>query len=132
MSDILDENLIPKDYEFKFKTWPLFIWMPILIIGILFRVMHWPGSAALILGSSSVITVYSITSLTRLKGVNIFNNLLTGLCGIWIVVLLLGALLNNGHPYNIEGLIFFGIFFIPSYFIYELIFRLRLKKANKT
>jgi uncharacterized membrane protein YGL010W len=132
MNDILDEDLLEKDYQIKFKAWPIYIWLFILFIGILFYIMHWPGSSIMMIVPSAVLTAYTLSGLIRLKGKSTLNNVLTVLAIIWFLFFIWGMIFNNGHPFNLYGIAIYGSTVIVSFIFYEIIFRLKKRSAHKT
>ena len=127
MNDLLDEDLIEKQVEYRFWKWPVIVWLIILAIGLVCRLQHWPGRGVLINVSSASLWAYSISEWKALKGKNTLNNVACVLGILWLVFMVIGELFNNGHPYNKEGIIAFLILFVAFFIGYELV-----KKRNRT
>lgn len=131
MNDILDDDLISKDHEFDYRTWHFYVWIPLFIIGVLFKIMHWPGSSFLMLFPSAILVAHSVCCAMRFKGRNIHNNMLLAAGVLWTAYLIFGAFFNNANRFNFKGLMVYGIAFFLSFVFYEILFRFRLKKHLK-
>ena len=132
MSDILDENLFEDDqeYRFKFKLRPILIWSGFIVLGFLFKIMHWPGLVLLVVCPAGL-TAYSFSGLITLKGSNVLNNILSGLGIVWFLILIWGLIFNDGNPLNIYGIgVYLGTLLVFILF-YELMKWFRRRKSIK-
>ena len=93
----------------------------ILIIGIFFKIMHWPFANVLIVFNSAGLTAWLFTDFYFLKGKNIIVNILSIVSILWILIIIWGMFFNDGYPYNFEGFMFFLIIFIVYSLVYFLI-----------
>jgi hypothetical protein len=121
--DILDQNLVDEKHKTIFKIRPVIIWLVFLTIGLLFRILYWPGAGILILVSTAGLQAYCLNGFIKSKERNILNTILSILGLIWFVVMLGGIVFNNGHPYNIYGLGVYSVVFAIYFIIYYLIIR---------
>ena len=84
------------------------MWGVLLILGILFRIMHWPFSPIIIIISSGGLHAYCISGFVRPKVRNTLSTAISIIGVIWLVVLIDGSL------YNQRGLIIYVMtFYIP-------------------
>ncbi len=113
MNTILDKDFVKTNNTYKTKTLTTIIWATILLIGIIFRIIDWPGYNTLqIIGASGLIA-YNLSGFIRLKGKNMLNNIMSLLSIVWIIYIISGIFFNDGHPLNFYGLIMhFTIFII--------------------
>lgn len=126
MNDLLDDNLTFKQaYTYQFKRWPVLVYGGIVAIGILFRLQHWPFASYLIITGSAALTAYSINGLTTLRGRDPLNLVLSILGIIWFVIMILGMLLNDGHPYNEKGVFVYAIVFLVVFVSCAILKRIR-------
>lgn len=127
-NNILDEHLINDNLERKFHKRPIFIWLTLLIFGILFKVMLWPGSTILIITSTAGLQAYCLNGILKSNGRNTLNITLSILGSIWFIIMVGGMLFNHGHPYNKNGVGFYFVVLVIYFFIYFLL--LNRKKAS--
>lgn len=128
--EILDQEFVdPKNQAF-FKTRPVLIWGIVLILGLLFKVMHWPFASVLIIISPAGLQAYCINGFIKPNERNTLNTILSGAGMIWLITLIWGMLFNNGHPYNENGLKVYVVIFTVFFIIYYFIFRAKKNKLN--
>ncbi|MEO9531410.1 MAG: hypothetical protein ABJG68_13995 [Crocinitomicaceae bacterium] len=123
MDEILDNE--PQSEQNNFKLRAIYIWLSVLVLGILFKLMHWPGNAILIILSTAGLQAYCFNWF--LKNKNQFNSVVSILGLVWLLVLIWGIFFNGGHPYNIVGLAIYGIVFSLYFIVYYLIFKTKSK-----
>lgn len=132
MDDILDDNLVfTKGYTYRFKLWPVLVYGGMVAIGILFRLMHWPFASILIVTCSAALTAYAINGLTTLKGKDTFNLVMSILGILWFVIMIMGMLLNDGHPYNEKGVFIYLISFLVVFVSCAVLKRIRFRMGEK-
>jgi hypothetical protein len=128
--DILDQEIVDQKNQTLFKTRPIIIWGIVLIIGLLFRVLHWPFASVLIIISPAGLQAYCINGFLKPKERNALNTILSGAGMIWLIALIGGMLFNDGHPYNENGLKVYVVTFTVFFILYYFIYRAREKKLN--
>lgn len=126
--NILDKDLINNKHTKPFKIRPLIIWGIVLAVGILLRLMHWPGGAILILTSSAGAQAYSIVGYIKSKERNKLNIIFSILGFIWVFIIIGGIFFNDGYPFNEKGLGVYSIVFAMYFVIYYLMY---FKSQNK-
>lgn len=129
MNNILDEVLIEIEKQKSFKKWPYIVWFSILVLGILFRVMHWPGGSILTITSSAILNAYSFSSFLKLRGKNVFINIISSISVIWIIFIVSEYFFNTKPLYSLYGLSIYGGVLITSFIFYKMLFYAR-KKTN--
>lgn len=129
---ILDQEHIDPKNKALFKTRPVIIWGIVLILGILFRIMHWPFAQVLILIPTAGLQAYCINGFIKPKERNALNTALSLFGILWLMTLIGGMLFNNGYPYNEKGLKAYVVVFIIYFIIYYFIDRAKEKRLNTT
>lgn len=127
-TNILDQEFVDKKPQTYFKSRAVIIWGVTLILGIVFRIMHWPFSSVLIVISSAGLHAYCINGFIKPKERNALNTVLSIISIIWLVALIGGVFFNNGHPYNEMGLLVYAVTFMIYFTIYYLFY---LRKKNR-
>jgi cytochrome b subunit of formate dehydrogenase len=130
--DILDQEIGDPKNQPLFKTRPILIWGILLIIGLLFRVMHWPFASVLIIISPAGLQAYCVNGFLKPKERNILNTLLSSAGMLWLIVMIGGVLLNNGHPYNENGLKVYAVTFTLFFVLYYFFYRAKKNRLNAT
>ena len=116
MKDVLDHEE-GSDHDLSRTKSVQYFLLLIPLTGIVFRFMHWPFASILILSGTAIASAYgfSILSSFRIRKPSIFA-LAAFLEMLWVVLLVLGILINGGIPYNVYGLgvhlVTFALFFI--------------------
>lgn len=105
------------------------IWSCILLVGVIFKLLHWPGTV-LILICSPVLTACAVGGLIILKEKTVLNMAFTIAGTMWFLMLLWGNIFNGGYPYNWNAFAIYSIVFLICLLIYVLIKIRRNKKAN--
>lgn len=118
-NDLLDAVEVERTY--KFREWPLRLWFVMLVIGIVFRVMHWPGASILIIVSAAGLSAWSMTDIIFLKRSRRIITILSFLGIFWFIFLLWGAYYNGGHPYNNMAVYITVVVFSVYFFVYYLL-----------
>lgn len=127
MNNALDDFLIDKRQPFKFSFLAAGLWTAGILTGVLFKIMHLPFAAALVLISSGGLSAYAFASLIAIKGKNVFSlSLSLGALG-WVLYISWGALANDGYPYSEMGVLVFVVSALLSYVYYNWAIR---KKYN--
>lgn len=127
---VLDEfGHEPKPEKFLWRI-PL-IWFAVLLIGILFRVMHYPFGSLLSLIPGGGLLAYSLHGMVRKETRTILCVVLFSASAIWTLVLLYGAFFRHGHPYNIFGVAVFLVTAILWYAGYEIARAIRNRKRGQ-
>ncbi len=117
MTEILDDNLIPQKKQYEFKSRIIIIWSIIILIGIIFKFMRWPGGIVFYVVGSAGLSAYSFSGFLTLKGKHPVNNAFFCMSLVWILFLLYGIYFNGGYPINGKGFsVFLGVF--AAYFIF--------------
>lgn len=88
----------------KYSAVQVSTWCALVLFGIFLKLMHWPGSALLVLVCSGGLLGYNLVALFLLRGRSAANNVITILCLLWVLVLGWRVLWNGGHPYNEMGM----------------------------
>jgi hypothetical protein len=128
--ELIDDENNGRETRFVFKPRAVIIWLSVLILGYLFKIMHWPGSSILIICSSAGLSAYCLNALLKLKTPNTLNLILSIGCGIWILILLYGAFFNGGIPYNTKGLWAFATTFAIYFVAYLIILGRSPRKSS--
>lgn len=132
MSEVLDENQIDKRNKIRFSWTAFFVYFALLLIGLIFWGMHWPGGGFFtILGTGSVFG-YCASNLIVFRLDHKLNLVFTILSGCWFFLILLGSIIYN-NPFVMVGvwllLITFTIVFIP-HLLYKT-YQVRKNNASK-
>lgn len=130
MNEILDEITPSQPNYNSFKSRVVFIWAGVLFFGLIFKLMHWPGSGVLILLSTGGLTAYAISGMISHKGKDQLNSVIFILACIWILILLWGAVFNGGYPYNFFGLMLFLSVTAVLVLVYEISKYVRKSKVT--
>ncbi len=133
MSDVLDDGLFEEKesgYEYKFKLRPILIWSGFILLGFMFKLLHWPGLILLVV-SPAGLSAYAFSGLISLKGKSTINNILSGMGIIWLLVLVWGLIFNDGYPLNIFGVGVYVGTLLGYIILYELAKIIRKRRAKK-
>jgi len=117
---LLDDN---KEKVYRFRYWPIVTWSLLILIGVFFRLMFWPGASIFIIAGSAGLSAWVVTDAIFLPGKNVLIYMLCILCGCWFLLLIWGNLYNGGYPYNWRGVAVFLIVFTFYTIIYALLKR---------
>jgi|GEM_PF-1441735 len=133
MENILDDDQVAQlgKHRYTFRTWPVLVWGGLLFLGLIFRFMHYPFSSQLIVLPSAGLTAYSISGLLTLKGKDVLNLVLSILGIAWFIIIILGILYNEGHPYNRRGLTAYSIAFLVVFISCAILKRFRLRRIAR-
>lgn len=127
--DILDEFGTERRAEKFLWRIPL-IWIVVLLVGVLFRVMHYPFGGLLSLIPGGGLLAYSLHGMVRKETRSILCVVIFAASAIWTLVLLYGAFFRNGLPYNIFGVAVFLVTAILWYAGYEVAMMMRRKRTT--
>lgn len=129
-NEILDQPFTNTKYKSLLRKKVYLIWASILILGLVFKLVHWPFSALLILLPSAVLLAYSLNGFVRRKERNVFNSIISLLGFIWMLFMIIENLMTggDGYPFNQFGLRFFLIALFLSFGIYYFILYRKSKK----
>jgi uncharacterized membrane protein YeiH len=130
MNNILDEKIDLEKEAWSFKKRPAIIWFSLFLIGILFKIQHWPWASLLILIDSAGLTAYSISGMITLKGRHSLNNILCIATIFWMIYLVRGLFYNQAIQFNALGLAVYAAVFVICLVVYELLKR-RKNRADK-
>jgi len=130
--EIIDPERVQPHPEDKFKLWPITIWSTILIVGIIFKLLNWQGASIVILISSASFTGYAFYSYLFYRTKTILPAVFSILSILWIAIMILGIVYNDGYPFNLGGLEFFFAFVLISFITAFLSKKIKLaaKKQN--
>jgi hypothetical protein len=124
-------NYIPQPgKQFRFSVVQVSIWFAVLLMGIVLKLQHWPGNAISIITGSAGLTGYNFVALLLLRGKHALNNVLVAAAGVWLIVLLWGMTMNDGHPYNEEGAMVYAVIFILVAGINALAYGKYFRRSN--
>jgi hypothetical protein len=111
MSELLDDAFVPalNNYKsFKFRT--LAFWTVFLMIALLFRLLHFPFGQIMFLVASAGMIAHAWSMWIRLRGSNLFNNIVSMAGVAWIAILLWGYFYT---PKGIASFLnYWGVFFV--------------------
>ena len=127
----LDHDIITANDKLTINKRPFIIWLAILLIGIVFLIMHWPGNSILILASTAGIQAYGLNGIIKSNRKDVLSIIVGFLGMIWIIVMIAGILLNNGL-FNEKGLWVYGIILILCFVIYYSLSGRNKNRVNKT
>ena len=130
--DILDQDFVGKKPEPFFKPRAILIWASVLIIGLGLKFMHWPFAAVLIIVSGAGLQAYCLIAFINPKERDPLNMVLSIVGWIWNAILIWGIYFNGGHPYNKNGLMVYGAFFVVFCIVYFLLSSRKRRRFNKT
>ena len=127
----LDHDIITANDKLTINKRPFIIWLAILLIGIVFLIMHWPGNSILILASTAGIQAYGLNGIIKSNRKDVLSIIVGFLGMIWIIVMIAGILLNNGL-FNEKGLWVYGIILILCFVINYSLSGRNKNRVNKT
>lgn len=132
MEEILDDvsQLQQPTYN-SFKSRVLFIWGGVLFIAFLFKVMHWPGQAVLMLLATGGLSAYAISGMLSHKGKDSLNLGIFVAAMLWTLFIFWGVFFNGGYPYNFRGLNLYIIIIAIYLAAYEIAKYVRKKNWEK-
>jgi hypothetical protein len=124
MEELID-NSPELDSSRRFKEYPLWIWFGFFLIGVLFKIQHWPFANLLMIASFAGISGYLLANIFSKRRKNIMIYVFSILSGGWFMFILYGALFRGGYPYNFSGVrvliflivVFFTLHFLTIYFM---------------
>ena len=125
MTPLLDEDLLHKKPSNTFKIGHVLAWVTLAIIGMVFKVMHWPGNALFLLLGFAGLLAYSVSGILRLKGKNLLNNITLGLAVLWTVYVLYSFLFAYRSFWNLNGLVSYVVLAVAIFLVYEIAHRSR-------
>lgn len=129
-NETIDQELIKSDSEDKFSRRPLIIWLSVLVLGLIFKFMHWPGANIIILISTASITGYAFYSFIFYRKKHPLPTALLVLSLIWIAIMIMGIYFNDGYPFNSGGLEFFFAFVMISFITFFLSKKIKVSLKN--
>ena len=129
MNEILDEEALGEKPVLKINTRTNVTWFCIFFVGILFRIMHWPGHSLITLLGASGFIAYNVFCSVHLKGKDTTNNIFLLLSFIWLIYVLYGFFFDkNNWRFNEAGLMIHAGLLIVFFVLYE--FSYKYKKSN--
>lgn len=110
MDDILDrkEGEQIEKFSYKFRVTALFLLCGLVVIGQIFKILHWPGGAVITVFSAATLTGYNFYSILHLKGKSFLNLTFSALGLLITIYVIWGAFFNNGQPFNTFGILVFS------------------------
>lgn len=114
----LDSEYAGMDSAKHFKPRTLMAWAFFILLGCLFKLMHWPFASILLLTGSAGVFAYSFSAALSKQERNPLNILFTVLSSIWFVILVSGLILNGGNPYNLKGFGIYMVVFLIAFLVY--------------
>src|SRR5687768_2759905 len=119
-NETIDHSIIEPKSDNGFSTWPLIIWLSVLVLGMIFKFNHWPAANIIILLSTASITGYSFYSYIFYRKENRIPAVFSILSLLWIAIIILGIFYNDGYPFNAGGLEFYFAFVMISFITFFL------------
>lgn len=116
--EIIDDNFCDSKKENEFKYRGAVIWAVVLIVGVTFKFLRWPGGLFFCVISSAGLSAYCFYYFIKLKGSNQLNNFLSLICLIWTVYLLAGIFLEDISFVNEKGVGVYLLVLLVYFFIY--------------
>jgi len=102
---LLDDNLVGKTVSIKKNTFRRSaIWIGLLTIGVLFRIMHYPGGGIIFLFSLGGLLASSLVDTIISKGKNVLSVLLLAFSAFYIINLFVKYFLDRSSSFSIQGL----------------------------
>ncbi len=98
-NEILDDERPPVrrgSYETR-RYKPLWVILPLLLLGVVWRVMHWPGQAIILLSALSLLAAHGLAMLTQFRRNDWFFNLGVLLFVLAEIVYVWNYFGPNGH-----------------------------------
>lgn len=115
--------------EIRITYRPVILWSVFLLLGIVFKVQHWPGGSVLLLLTSSGMTAYCLSKVIMITKRENLVFLALAVLGIgWFGIVVWGALYNSGYPFNVNGIKFYAMGFALYFVLYLVLDQRRLKK----
>lgn len=130
--EVLDENLRDGQVPRFFNNRPIVIWGALLLIGLGLRIAGAPFAALSILLGSAGLTSYCLHGFLRPTEPTTLNTVLVIIGFVWLVILLYGASINGGHPYNLNGLGTYGVAFIFTLLTNQIRYNAKRKKHSRS
>lgn len=116
---ILDEAEVRlPDQSFKLRA-PL-IWGSILMVGVLFKIVHWPFASLLTVLPPAGLLAYSTYGMMRKQTRTILCVILFSLSLLYALYLVYGTQFRGGYPVNLNGLAIFFAVAVVWYAGYEI------------
>lgn len=128
----LDKHLIEVQKRRSIKVRPLIVWSVILLLGLLFDFMNWPGFTILILPSSAGLFAYSLNGVIASKNRDLLSLIVSILGTIWFLILIVGMLFNGGYPYNEIGFLIYLIILVLFFVIYYFTITIKHLRVNNS
>lgn len=129
--EILDSDPSHKKVAPYFKWRGILIWLGVILLSYVFKVLHWGGASILVMLGTAGLGAYSVCGLVRQTWTDTVSLIFSLFSTIWFLILVYGAFLNEGHPYNTAGLGLYMIIFIIYFVCYFLISGWGISKNNR-
>ena len=128
---IIDDIFENKKKPFRFNTLTALIWSIILMLSLLMRSLHWPGSFFLFLVSTAGLSGYSYFGLVTTKGRNRLAFLYSLAATTWLIIIIYG-LFRDGYPIIfVDAFIVYLIVLVIVFLIYYWIYRKSLHRQDE-
>ena len=126
---MLDNHFIDEKPR-KFNYTLFYIWIAIYMIGIFFRINHWPfGSLMIVIGSSGFLSrAISGFLFYKVKNRIIFYFIIMGV--LQVIRIVFGVFFRKGKPLNIDGLSIYLILLGLILMLEYLFFRINRKPSS--
>ncbi len=124
-NDILDNYFVKKPKKgFNFRLF--YLWTGLLVLGVIFKIQHWPLAGLFLLASYAGLLSHSLIGVLffKLRDYPILFFVLFGL--YHFIKIMYGAFFLNGKPYNLYGTAIYTAILVGS-FIIEYLFIQRKK-----
>jgi phosphatidylserine synthase len=99
--------------SYKNNYWPVILWWIFTVLGITLKITHISSSVVLVIGFAGL-AVLSTDYVILRKSRSVFFLITLLLCIAFLIMLIIGAFLNQGYPINYKGVIVYGVVFLPG------------------
>lgn len=115
-NDVLDNYFVKKPKK-KFNYSLFFVWTGLLVIGVLFKIQHWPLAGLFLLTSYAGLLSHSLIGVLFFK-LREYPVLFLVLFGLYhFIQIMYGIFFLDGKPYNIYGATVYTAVLVGSFVI---------------
>jgi hypothetical protein len=123
-NDILDNFFVKKPKK-RFSYTLFYIWTGLLVLGVFFKIQHWPLAGLFLLVSYAGLLSHSLIGVLFFK-MRDYPILFFVLFGLYhFIQIMYGIFFLNGKPYNIYGATIYTAVLVGSFFIEYAYFQRR-------
>lgn len=124
-NDILDNFFVKKPKQ-RFSYTLFYIWTGLLVLGVLFKIQHWPLAGLFLLVSYAGLLSHSLIGVLFFK-MRDYPILFFVIFGLYhFIQIMYGIFFLDGKPYNIYGATIYTAVLVGSFFI-EYVYIQRMK-----